>query len=107
MGHLHLRKLLKAETTWKDKSADKHKCIFKEHYILKVIDKDNIIKYYNVMKCNQCLSFKSIPENGNIQGRIFKEFTDEQKKLPIIVGFCKHYYNITFAYLENVTCDKI
>jgi len=106
MGHLHLRKLLKAETMWKDKNSDKHKCVFEEHYILKLIDKGNIIQYYNVMKCNHCLSFKSIPEKGNIQGHILSNLTKEQKKLPVIVGYCKYYNNVTFAKLENVSYDN-
>lgn len=70
MGNFHLRKLLKADTIYKDKNAIKHKCNFEKHYILKVIDQENIVNYYNIMKCNQCLSFKNIPEIGNIQGHI-------------------------------------
>ncbi len=103
MGHLHLRKLLISETMYKDKKAPKHKCVFEKHYILKVIDQSNIINYYNVTKCNQCLSFKSIPEEGNIQGHIFHELSDEERKLPAIEGFCKHYYLMAFSKLENVS----
>lgn len=102
MGNLNLKKLIKRETMYKDKKAIKHKCNFEKHYILKVIDQENIVNYYNIMKCNQCLSFKSIPEIGNIQGRILHEFREEQKKLPIIIGFCKDYYRVAFANLEDV-----
>lgn len=103
MGNLHLRKLLKAETMYKDKDAIKHKCNFEKHYILKVIDQENIVNYYNIMKCNQCLSFKSIPEIGNIQGHILHELREEQKKLPTIIGFCQHYYRVDFANLKDVS----
>ncbi len=105
IGHLHLRKDLKKETYWKDKNAEKHKCEFEKHYILKVTDQDNIVEYYNVMKCNRCLSFKSIREPGNIKGRILHELTEEQKRLPVIVGHCKHYYRIVFADLEEVSYE--
>ncbi len=103
VGHLKLRKLLKEETTYKDKTILKHKCSFTEHCILKIIDKDNNVNYYNVLKCNQCLSFKSIPLPGNISGHIFQDLSLEQKKLPLIVGHCKHYYNVKFMDLENVS----
>lgn len=103
MGHLHIRKILKEETMYKDKTVEKHKCIFDERYLLKVIDYENQEKYYNVIKCNKCLSFKSIEEPGNIQGAVLIELTDEQRKLPVIQANCKHYYNVVFAKLENVT----
>ena len=83
-GNLKLRKVLKNETTYKDKNALKHKCFFDNHCILKVIEKDNNISYYNVLKCKECLSFKSIPLKGNIQGFIFQNLTEEQIKLPLI-----------------------
>lgn len=103
MGHLHYRKILKAETIYKDKTAKKHKCVFDERYILKVIDYERHEKYYNVLKCNKCLSFRSIEESGNIQGAVLKELTDEQRRLPVIQATCKCYYNVVFAKLENVT----
>ena len=83
-GNLKLRKILKDETTYKDKNTLKHKCFFDMHCILKVIEKDNNISYYNVLKCKECLSFKSIPLKGNIQGFIFQNLTEEQIKLPLI-----------------------
>ncbi len=83
VGHLNLRKLLKAETTYKDKNFIKHKCHFVKHYILKVIDQENIINYYNIMKCNECLSFKSISEPGNIQGHILHGIREDQKNFQL------------------------
>lgn len=106
MGHLHLRKILKAETTYKDKSSKKHKCNFEKHCVLKVTDLDNVIEYFNVMKCSDCLSFKSISEPGNVRGCILQDLTEEQKNLPVITGTCKHNYRIAFADLENVSYDN-
>ena len=103
MGHLHLRKVIKNETTWKDKNKSKHKCCFTENCILKVIDSNEIVKYYNVMKCNKCLSFISVKEPNNVQGRIFRDLTVDEQKLPLLIGYCKHFYNIGFNYIEKVT----
>lgn len=103
MGHLGLRKIIKAETMYKDKSAGKHKCVFSEYYILKVIDIENKEEYYNVLKCSFCLSFKSISEKGNIQGHILRDYlTDDEKKMPMLCGNIKHYYNCDFSKLKNV-----
>lgn len=105
MGHLHIRKLLKAETTWKEKNSNRHKCNFNEHCILKVISKDNKTKYYNVLKCSQCLSFTSIREPGNVQGHIFTDLSDDQKRLPQITAYNNKNIHliINFADLENVS----
>ena len=103
-GHLSLRKIYKRETMWKEKNSNRHKCNFDENCILRVISLNNEISYYNVMKCNQCLSFTSVREPGNIQGCIFKELTEKQKSLPIITAYYKHKYIImNFADLENVS----
>lgn len=91
---------------YKDKSAIRHKCNFSIHCILKAIDEEEKYKYYNVMKCSECLSFKSIPEPGNVMGCVLDELTDEQKELPVITGYCKHYYNVVFSKLENISFDK-
>lgn len=103
MGHLHLRKIYKDETMYKDKSAVKHKCDYTVRCLLKIIDYDKEIKYFNVLKCNQCLSFKSISEPGNIRGALLTDLTDEHRKLPLIVGRTRHYYNVVFKSLEDVT----
>lgn len=106
IGNLKLRRLLKKETTYKDKNTLKHKCSFTKQCILKVIDKDNNIDYYNVLKCNQCLSFKSISLPGNVKGCILQDLSLEQKKLPFIVGHCKHCYNFSFMNLESVSFNQ-
>ena len=106
MGHLHLRKILKEETLYKDKSAARHKCNFSQHCLLKAVDEERRYRWYNIMKCSECLSFKSISEPGNVQGCVLDGLTDEQKELPVITGHCKHYYNVVFSKLVNITFDN-
>ncbi len=103
MGHLHLRKVINEETTWVDKSKDKHKCNYVVHCILKVKTKQNITKYYDVKKCDKCLSFKSISKRHNVSGCIFEDLTPVQKKLPVIEALGNNYYTIGFQELKNVT----
>lgn len=106
-GHLKLRKVIKNETLWQDKSRLKHKCDFTEKCILKVINNVNDVALFNVIKCNKCLSFKSIREEGNVQGRIFKKLSKEQEKLPIITAECSSsQYIIPFQSLKNVNLNK-
>ena len=105
MGHLKLRKLIQEETTCKDKNKDEHKCHFVIHCILKVKTKQNIMKYYDVKKCDKCLSFKSISKWHNVSGCIFGELTKEQKELPVIKAMGDNYYTIGFQNLKNVTYE--
>ena len=105
-GHLGLRKILKEETNWIEKGTLKHKHDYTEHYILKEITPKDNIRYYNILKCNKCKSFKSIPLKGNIQGCIFDELTDEQNKLPQLVGIKKHEHIIGFQDLEKVYYEE-
>lgn len=102
-GHLSIRKLLQSQTMYIDRHTNKHKCNFTKTCILKVISTENVINYYNILKCNQCLSFTSIKEKGNIQGHIFTKLSKEQQSLPIITGHSKHYYNISFNLLTNIS----
>lgn len=101
-GHLGLRKILKEETNWLEKNTPKHKHTYSEHYLLKEVSPGGKIRYYNIMKCSECLSFKSIPLPGNIQGCIFDELTLEQSKLPQLVGYKRHEHIIGFNDLEKV-----
>lgn len=103
MGHLKLRKMLKAETNWIDKNTKKHKHDYGEHYILEQINPSGGVKYYNIMKCKYCMSFKSIPESGNISGCIFDKLTEEQNNLPKLVGNKKNEYIIGFNDLDKVS----
>lgn len=103
MGHLKLRKILKKETNWIEKDSQKHKHEYTEHYILEQISPSGKVKYYNIMKCQSCMSFKSIPEPGNIQGCIFDELTEEQRDLPRLLGYKKHEYLIGFDDLDKVS----
>ncbi len=104
MGNLGLRKILKKETMYKDKTFDiKHKCDFSIHCVLRVKRLNGRIENYNVMKCNKCSSFISIKEKGNIRGHIFEELNEEQKKLPLINAFLsKKKLIINFSELDDV-----
>lgn len=108
MGHLGLRKILKKETLYNDKKKIiKHKCEFNVHCVLKVNLINDKIQYYNVMKCNKCLSFISIKEPGNIQGCIFDNISKEQEALPLITASSKEKtVIINFADLEDVSCEN-
>lgn len=106
-GHLGLRKIIKKETIYKEKSSEKHKCEYNIQCILKVINKNNNIEYYKVMKCNKCLSFKSIREPGNVQGCFFKGLSEKEKKLPLITAYTSRKSPIiNFADLENVSYEE-
>lgn len=102
-GHLKLRKILTDETNWIEKNTKKHKHIYIEPYILEQISPSGKVRYYNILKCQECLSFKSIPQEGNIQGCIFDKLNEEQEKLPRLVGIKKHEYLIGFNDLEKVS----
>lgn len=108
MGNLGLRKILKKETMYNDKSKEiKHKCVFDVHCVLKVNHINDKIQYYNVMKCDKCLSFISIKEPGNIQGCIFDNISKEQQELPLITALSKEKTVIVnFADLEDVSCEN-
>lgn len=104
MGNLKLRKLIERDTIYKDKHKEfRHNCKYEIHSILKVSNIDGRITYYNVLKCNECLSFKAISQKGNVCGCIFEPLTEKQKKLPIIEAKFK-YRNllVSFKVLEEV-----
>ncbi len=105
-GHLGLRKIIKEETNWIDKTTYKHKHDYNEHYILKELRPSGKVYYYNILKCKDCLSFKSIPQKGNVQGCIFNDLTEEEEKLPKIIGLKKHEYLIGFYDLEKVYYEE-
>ena len=106
-GHLGLRKIIKKETEYKDKKKNiKHKCDFDIPCILKV-KFNHKIQYYNVIKCNKCLSFISVREPGNVQGHIFKALNELEKALPLITAYSNSKYLISdFADLENVSYEE-
>lgn len=104
MGNLKLRKLIERDTIYKDKHKEfRHICKFEVHSILKVFNFDGKCSYYDVVKCNECLSFKSIAKKGNVSGCIFNPLTEEQKKLPMIEAKFR-YRNlfVSFSMLEDV-----
>ena len=102
MGHLKLRRLIKNETTWIDHDAESHKHNFIVHCILEEKSSDGNMQYYDIMKCDKCKSFKSIPKSGNIQGLILGSLNQEQKKLLRLTCTKKHKYLIGFKDLEDV-----
>ena len=101
-GHLGYRKIIKRDTTWIDKNTEKHKHDFAIHSILKQITPKGRVEYFNIMKCNQCNSFKSIPKPGSVQGFIGDKLTENEKKLPLIIGYKKHEYLIGFYDIERL-----
>lgn len=94
MGHTKLRKLFKQECKWTDKSAKRHKHIFNTHTIMRLRNMDNQISYYDVMKCEYCNSFMSIPKEGAINGYIKNNEFD--KSLPMIKLYRTHKFTIGF-----------
>ena len=102
MGHLKLRKIIKRDTIWIEKNRKKHKHNFVQPYILEEISPNKDLNYYNILKCDACNSFKSIPEPGNISGFIFGNLTEEQKQIPVIRGIKKHNYLIGFYDIEKI-----
>lgn len=89
MGNTKIRRLLKKEQKWIDKNAPNHKHIFSKHFIVSIKkpsmgnNLEPVVWYYNVMKCEYCDSFVSIPKEGSNSGFI-NEITDEYRYLPII-----------------------
>ena len=75
MGNLKLRKLIKYETTWIEKNTVKHKHIFTIPFILELTYPSGRIRFYNVLKCSECKSFKSIPTQHNVSGLILDELS--------------------------------
>ena len=56
MGNNNLRRLLKQESKWTDKSATRHKHHFnKDVYI--VLEKDSVTLHYKAVGCKYCSSF--------------------------------------------------
>lgn len=107
-GHLGLRKIYEKETSYRDKFTEKHKHEYDRHCILEVVLANKRIQYYEVNKCNRCLSFKSIRKPYNIQGSILEDLTDEQKKLPIIKAtYPGKKFIIDFADLQDVTFEEL
>ncbi len=102
MGNNKLRKLIDRETKYLDNSKIKHKHNFSVKCILE-INLINDIRYYNVLKCDRCNSFISIREEGNVQGRIFRELNEQQKKLPLLKCYVnKRNIIVPFSMIEEV-----
>lgn len=105
MGNLKLRKLIERDTIYKDSHKKfRHKCKYKVHCILKVFNIDGKSTYYDVLKCDECLSFKAIAQKGNVCGYIFSSLSQEQKNLPLITAnFNYRNMFISFSELKDVT----
>lgn len=94
MGHTKLRKLFKQECKWTDKTTKRHKHIFNTHAVMQLRNMSNEVAYYDVMKCEHCNSFVSIPKEGAINGYISGGVYD--KTLPMIKLYRTHKYTIGF-----------
>jgi len=111
MGHLGVRKLHKELVTWSEINTKKHKHDFSMHYILEEKSPNGTINYYDILKCNQCNSFKSISKEDNITGHIFDSLSEEQNKLPLLKAKKKHnrilgFYDIEYVYEELNVNEK-
>ena len=101
MGSTKLRRLFKSECKWTDKTAKKHKHIFNIHAIMQLRNMNNHLSYYDIMKCEFCNSFISIPKEGAINGFIKDDKYD--KNLPMIKLYKSHKYTIGF---DDAILDK-
>lgn len=92
------------ETQWLA-DVEKHRHQFIEPYILEERNKDGSIQFYRVMKCDKCISFKSIPEKNNISGFV-SELTEEDKTLPKIIGLKENTTRLGFCFIEKVYLES-
>lgn len=90
MGNTKLRRLISQEQKWVDKSTLKHRHRYCIQTLVQLRHADTgWYTYHNVMKCNRCNSFKSIPSPGAIDGFI----SDNSKidlTLPVIKLYTSH-----------------
>lgn len=105
VGHLKLRKLIKDDTTYLQKTDIKHKHEFVQKFILEERAPNGEKSYFEILKCDKCLSFKSVPTESNSSGYI-GELNEEQKKMPKIIGIKKHDHLIGFGDLEKVYLNE-
>lgn len=86
MGNNKIRRLIKSESKWTDKSAKKHKHNFSETVLIYIHGNENkhiFGRYYTANKCKYCNSF------------INAKFTTEIPNLPII-SFTTPHFSIEF-----------
>lgn len=103
-GHHHLNKSLRMETQWLA-DTERHKHQFIEPYILEEKNKDGRVWFYRVMKCNKCISFKSVPKKNNVSGFI-SELSEEDKALPKIIGLKTDTTRLGFCFIEKVYLES-
>lgn len=106
MGNLVLRRIIKRDTEWIEKGIERHKHEYTMNYLLKEIAPSGKVKYYNIMKCNKCKSFKSIGEKENVSGVILRELNDKEMVMPKLIGKKKHEYLMGFYDLESVKYEE-
>lgn len=90
MGNTKLRRLINQQQKWTDKTALKHRHRFSIHTLLQLRHADTgRYTYYNIMKCNRCNSFKSIPSPGAIDGFI-ADISNIDLTLPVLKMYTPH-----------------
>lgn len=101
MGYTQIRRLCKNEAKWTDKDVKRHKHIFSVHAVARLKRDNGHCEYFDVMKCEFCNSFKSIPKEGSSMGFIKGEAYESG--LPMIKLKTSHSYIIGFkdAILEK------
>lgn len=93
MGKAKIKRILSSESKWVDKDAPRHKHNYSNHAVVQLRNVDNI-SYYDVMKCSECSSFKTIPKPGSISGLIGGTYSGD---LEIIRLYSSHKWRLGFA----------
>lgn len=101
MGNTKLRRLYTEQTRWTDFNSPRHKHSFSRHAVMCLYSVDDIVKYFDVMCCTQCHSFKCISKEHNISGLI-TDLADIDRSLPLLVFHTSHNARIGFSDLEFV-----
>lgn len=89
MGNNSIRRIIKQEQKWRDKSCPKHKHNFSIHALAQINRGEQDTSYYNVMKCTKCNSFNCIERPGAADGFIMNEDLIDMS-LPIIKLYTPH-----------------
>lgn len=85
MGNAKINRLIKQYCRWSDKTAPRHKHNYTVHAVAQLRRDDGFtvrFEYYDVMKCEHCNSFITIPKEFSVYGFIGDTLINND--LPII-----------------------